>query len=184
MVYTVAGDALWGSGISGPQGGTMADPTAIDGRSDGRPFVPPLQAGKTFCARCAADVSALPPLARFCNRCGSTLPERFPTRHSVPAPPAPSPVADSYQPPLILLAYAKAMFNLGCRYETAIGSRRNLQEAARCYWKAARLGDPAAAGRLAPQAEAAVLPYIPPPLPTDPSAARPPVAAIYHPPAA
>jgi TPR repeat protein len=48
-----------------------------------------------------------------------------------------------------LLAYGKSMFNLGWRYEHALGARRNLSEAARCYWKAARLGDPEAAGRLA-----------------------------------
>ena len=48
----------------------------------------------------------------------------------------------------MLLAYARSMFGLGWRYEHAIGSRRNLDEAARCYTKAARLGDPAAVDRL------------------------------------
>jgi TPR repeat protein len=54
-----------------------------------------------------------------------------------------------------LLAYGKSLFNLGWRYEHAIGARRNLTEAARCYWKAARLGDASAVGRINP-AQAAV----------------------------
>jgi TPR repeat protein len=87
--------------------------------------------GKTMrpglCVKCAADVSALPKAARFCNRCGTRLLDH----------------ADQYPPPpLILLAYAQALFNLGRRYETAIGARRNLDEAARCYAKAARLAAP------------------------------------------
>lgn len=48
----------------------------------------------------------------------------------------------------MLLAYGKSMFNLGWRYEHAVGARRNLNEAARCYGKAARMGDASAAARL------------------------------------
>jgi TPR repeat protein len=121
----------------------MADCTAIESPSGIAATWPaspgPTSAPRLYCSRCATDVSALPLEARFCNRCGLTLPERTPLR----AAPAPEP----FQPPLILLAYAKALFNLGWRYETALGSRRNLREAARCYGKAARLGDAAARAR-------------------------------------
>ena len=145
----------------------MAQPAAIKGNVGVGGGPPPLPAfatpaGPVFCHRCSADVARLPPAARFCNRCGSVL----------PAPPSPSPAAAPQRaetcepPPDILLAYARALFNLGCRYENAVGSRRNLAEAARCYWKAARLGDAPAAGRFPPSAfEVPVLPYLPPPLP-------------------
>lgn len=87
--------------------------------------------GKTmrpaFCVKCAVDLSALPHAARFCNRCGIPL-----LRHTEADDPT----------PLILVGYARALFSLGRRYETAIGSRRNLDEAARCYAKAARLAAP------------------------------------------
>jgi hypothetical protein len=63
----------------------------------------------------------------------------------------------------MLLAYGKSLFNLGWRYEHAVGARRNLTEAARCYCKAARLGDPSATGRLGPAARA----------PVDPAPSRP-----------
>ena len=118
----------------------MAEPAAVDGAIAG---------GRGFCTRCAADVSALPFEARFCNRCGTPLPAAAPDASTQPLPPAPQPFAQ----PLILLAYANALFNLGCRYETAIGSRRNLEEAARCYEKAARLGNPAARARYGPLLE-------------------------------
>ena len=98
------------------------------------------------------------------------------------APSSPDPLQ-----PLILVAYAKALFNLGSRYEAAVGSRRNLGEAARCYWKAARLGDAAARERLAaePADGRCVLPYPPSPLPVPDSVmARdpgPPFADVYRP---
>lgn len=81
-----------------------------------------------FCVKCAADVSALPQAARFCYRCGSRLTD--------------SRSPDPLLPPQILIAYARALLNLGWRYETAIGSQRNLDEAARCYEKAGRLVPP------------------------------------------
>lgn len=128
---------------------------------------------RVFCPRCTANLSALPDTARFCNRCGLSLPVRLP--HPRPAiltggihGPSDGTVLpdDPYHPPLILLAYAKALFNLGNRYETAVGSRRNLEEAARCYWKAARLGDAAARERVtAHPDDPGALPYQPPPLP-------------------
>ena len=119
-----------------------------------------------FCVRCAANVSALPPAARFCNRCGVALSAQFHLAQSVRPPALPPLPAGPYQPTLILVAYAQALFNLGRRYETAIGSQRNLDEAARCYWKAARLGDPAALYRV----------------PAPPAADIPPMATIYPPP--
>jgi hypothetical protein len=69
------------------------------------------------------------------------------------------------------MAYAKALFNLGWRYETAVGSRRNLEEAARCYWKAARLGDAGARQRLDPVCDV-----------PDAGAGLPPLATVYSPP--
>jgi TPR repeat protein len=120
-----------------------------------------------FCVRCAADVSALPPSARFCNRCGVHLVRPFPAKHaSLPPTQSPSP-CEAFPPPLILVAYARALFALGWRYETAVGSRRNPEEAARCYGKAARLGDAAALHRLHPQ----------------PGDDFPPLATVYQPPA-
>ena len=110
--------------------------------------------GSGYCANCAADVTHLPPFARFCHRCGFQLPADVGDR-ALPGLPEPVehravPYARLFFPPsLILLAYGKALFNLGFRYETAIGSRRNQEEALRCYGKAARLGDPSAMGRLA-----------------------------------
>jgi TPR repeat protein len=119
-----------------------------------------------FCVRCAADVSALPPAARFCSRCGFHLLRPFLRAHASLPPTGSPPVCSAFQPPLILVAYARALFNLGWRYETAVGSRRNAEEAARCYGKAARLGDAAALARLHPE----------------PHADPPPLAHIYEPP--
>jgi hypothetical protein len=130
-----------------------------------------------ICRNCNADLTSLPAVARFCNRCGVALSaETFngpgPTRSSRPRFSKAS--GPSFSRPrwlynlwfacvdcdtgiahsasagrsAVLLAYGKSLFNLGWRYEHAVGARRNLTEAARCYWKAARLGDPSAAGRL------------------------------------
>ena len=108
-----------------------------------------------MCLRCAADVSAFPPSARYCSRCGFQLPWRAPKPHPLPASVAP-PV--SLPSPPFLLTYGRALFNLGWRYETAVGSRRNPNEALRCYGKAARLGDALAIRRLTPSG-----PIVPPP---------------------
>jgi TPR repeat protein len=51
----------------------------------------------------------------------------------------------------MLLGYANAMYRLGRRYEIGHGTGRNVEEAIRCYFKAAKLGNPAALARLAPQ---------------------------------
>ena len=167
----------------------MAEPTAIEGDAIGGkgpsplpPFLP--AAAPVFCVRCSADVARLPPTARFCNRCGLPLPDHVHRTAAAVAeaavPPEPVlPMGELVPPSAILLAYARALFNLGCRYERAVGSRRNLDEAARCYWKAARLGDAAAASQFDPQAlEIPILPYRPPPLPPGPSL-PPPLATVH-----
>jgi TPR repeat protein len=43
------------------------------------------------------------------------------------------------------------MFRLGWRYENAHGSSHNLEEAVRCYFKAAKLGNGPALARLTTQ---------------------------------
>jgi len=148
----------------------MAEPAAVDGVAPGH------------CPRCCADVSALPPVARYCNRCGFPLP----TPSSLEEVPSPPPLPQLFSAPLILLAYGRALFNLGWRYETAIGSRRNIEEAARCYWKAARLGDAAARERYGDAALATeATPHDAPPLPPLPAdfvqPPPPPFATVYRP---
>ena len=51
--------------------------------------------------------------------------------------------------------YAKALYFLGRRYETGLGSWNNPDEAYRCFMKAARLGSPAAAAKIGARAVAA-----------------------------
>jgi hypothetical protein len=52
---------------------------------------------------------------------------------------------------LMLQAYSNAMYRLGWRYESAAGGHRNADEAIRCYFKAARLGNADALARLTPR---------------------------------
>jgi hypothetical protein len=126
----------------------MAERAAIEdvvSSAKGALPLPPSVPGSSpriFCVKCAADLTPLPPAAKFCNRCGSSLPEhfhRYQTAQPAAATHSPAPPPAPFQPPQILLAYARALLNLGWRYESAVGSGRNLEEAARCYWKAARL---------------------------------------------
>ena len=110
------------------------------------------------CPACRADLDFLPASARFCNRCGEPLaPQRRPGYApraarwlwnlwcACPDAGADVPAWDGRS--AVLLAFGKSMFNLGWRYEHAVGARRNLAEAERCYGKAARLGDPSAMRR-------------------------------------
>ena len=132
------------------------------------------------CPRCAAAVAHLPPIARFCHRCGARLRDGAAAK-AVPAVAdgLPAPFAAVFPPSLILLAYGKALFKLGLRYETAFGSRRNVEESMRCYHKAARLGDASAIERLA--AGGATPPPLPPaPLPVASSVTPPPPFAGVH----
>jgi uncharacterized Zn finger protein (UPF0148 family) len=87
------------------------------------------------------------------------------------APAGPVPRGDDNHS-LMLLGYANAMFRLGYRYETGLGNNRNPDEAIRCYFKAAKLGNAAALARLAPQCAAPpsvpAAPADPPPAPAGP----------------
>ena len=61
-----------------PPGGTMAERAAIEDVVSSATValpLPPSVPGPTpriFCVKCAADVTPLPPAAKFCNRCGAT----------------------------------------------------------------------------------------------------------------
>jgi hypothetical protein len=68
-----------------------------------------------------------------------------------PATLAPTPPISPEFRSLIVLGFSNAMYRLGWRYETGNGTGRNRDEAVRCYFKAARLGNPAALARLAPR---------------------------------
>jgi hypothetical protein len=92
------------------------------------------------CTRCATDLSALVPVARFCPNCGFRLGElsqrSFAFAHRV------------------VQGYASAMFRLGAHHEF----RHNDDEAFRCYGKASRLGNEPARARLLDVPPAAPLP--------------------------
>jgi hypothetical protein len=125
------------------------------------------------CSRCHTDLTHCFLSARFCPRCGvvlASLPgERLPAvpraAALVPVPPPPLPVltiepSEGRGTHSLILGYANAMFRLGWRYENGDGTCRNDQEAVRCYFKAAKLGNASARARLTPQNEdAPALPY-------------------------
>ena len=92
------------------------------------------------CTRCAADLSALVPAARYCPNCGLRLVEL-----SQP------PVAFTHR---VVQGYASAMFRLGTHHEF----RHNDDEAFRCYGKASRLGNEPARARLLDVPQASVSP--------------------------
>jgi hypothetical protein len=69
----------------------------------------------------------------------------------VPTALAPTPPISPESRSLIVLGFSNAMYRLGWRYETGNGTGRNRDEAVRCYFKAAKLGNPAALARLAPR---------------------------------
>lgn len=131
------------------------------------------------CPRCQTDLSRLTASARFCPRCGLNLcpPSGVPPVPVVPllpseevalmarsrvenwvrlrerldeAPAVITPISAESRS-LIVLGYSNAMYRLGWRYETGNGTGRNPDEAVRCYFKAAKLGNPAALARLAPK---------------------------------
>ena len=60
----------------------------------------------------------------------------------------PPPPAPEFFHSIMVVGYARAMNQLGCRYETGHGVARNSDEALRCYCKAARLGNSEARLRL------------------------------------
>src|SRR5215212_1178520 len=92
------------------------------------------------CPRCHHDLSRLPATAMFCPHCGQKQNE-IPLAEFVlqPVPPAPE-----HFHSVVIVGYARAMTQLGSRYELA----RNTDEALRCYCKAARLGNSEARSRL------------------------------------
>ena len=181
------------------------------GQYTGPPAAPSLPLPRVVCANCSADLNLLPAAARYCNRCGVSLSAAVSTvlPNPSPAPPRASSGLTFSRPrwlfnlwfacsdcdgpgggtsglagrSAMLLAYGKSLFNLGWRYEHALGARRNLSEAARCYLKAARLGDDSAVGRLTSTAVAALAdaedPSSIPPAAPAPAPALPPLARVH-----
>jgi TPR repeat protein len=106
------------------------------------------------CFRCHTDLTHCFLSACFCPRCGVTLAGMtVETLQPAPIPPLPLPVlateprrADDTHS--LILGYANAMFRLGWRYENGQGTSRNAEEAVRCYFKAAKLGNDSALARL------------------------------------
>ena len=150
----------------------MSEETAIP---EAGPAEQPVAAVPARCLRCSADLSRLPDWARYCPRCGLDTHQSPPAAilfyATAPAggndrffgwehlrelaAPHPSPVPDPSEirahTSVMLTGYSNAMYNLGHRYETGLGAARNAREAARCYVKAARLGNFWALARLAAQ---------------------------------
>jgi TPR repeat protein len=60
----------------------------------------------------------------------------------------PPPPAPEHFHSIVIVGYARAMTQLGTRYESGHGVARNSDEALRCYCKAARLGNSEARSRL------------------------------------
>src|SRR5947209_5043439 len=124
----------------------MREPDTIEAQAEAAGPVPALRlSGPVPCPRCRAALSRTPPGARFCSRCGLDL---------LVGPSDDSAVDESHS--LMLMGYANAMYNLGCRYEMGRGTARNADEAIRCYFKAAKLGNPYALARLAPHLHEAI----------------------------
>lgn len=55
---------------------------------------------------------------------------------------------EQYPISLVISGYANALYHLGARYELGRGAFRNIDEATRCYMKAAKLGNLGARARL------------------------------------
>ena len=103
---------------------------------------------ESACVRCGHDLTRLPASPRFCPRCGLNLSVR-----PVPVVDCREPVPVLTQTPepgtsTIVVGYGIAMKKLGGRYEVGQGVHRNVDEAVRCYGKAARLGNEDAKIRL------------------------------------
>lgn len=150
----------------------MCEATAIP---EAPPAEKPLTAVPARCLRCSTDLSRLPQWARYCPRCGldthqgppaailsyATAPDGGNDRiigwehlRELAAPQAATVphISAIHEPTSIMLTgYSNAMYNLGQRYETGLGAAKNPREAARCYFKAARLGNFWALARLAVQ---------------------------------
>ena len=139
----------------------MSEPAGQLGR-DERRGVPPVAADPAapltypHCFRCHTDLTHCFLSACFCPRCGVTL-AAMPGETLQPAPVSrlalPVLAIESRQTSdthSLILGYANAMFRLGWRYENGYGASRNTEEAVRCYFKAAKLGNDSALARLTP----------------------------------
>lgn len=118
------------------------------------------------CPKCLSDLCSLPKSARYCPHCGwdlqqppamAVVQERPTTPDDpFPHPPTVTPPGDNSVPgrrpePIrspILRGFATALYRLGARYERGLGASYNSDEAQRCYFKAAKLGNSAAIARL------------------------------------
>jgi hypothetical protein len=119
---------------------------------DGAPKISLTEQSEWSCPRCHFDLSTLPPTAQYCPRCGKhqldiPLAEVAVTPVSIPAMPPAPPVPEHFHS-VMIVGYARAMNQLGTRYEAGNGVARNSDEALRCYCKAARLGNSEARLRL------------------------------------
>jgi hypothetical protein len=106
---------------------------------DGAPEIPFAEYSEWSCPRCHHDLARLPSTARFCPRCGENY-KATPRADFVLLPPP----APEHFHSMMIVGYAKAMTQLGTRYELS----HNTDEALRCYCKAARLGNSEARTRL------------------------------------
>ena len=137
---------------------------------------PPL---RVSCPRCRQFLLHLSAEARFCPKCGLTLPECCPPwEFSIGDTKSPDPresgsllawllmrsgreskdatpeMLASTPRPATLVAYVNSMFNLGMRFEDRHAAEHNLAQALRYYEKAARLGSDQAKMRLGVHSEA------------------------------
>jgi len=119
---------------------------------DGAPKISLTEQSEWSCPRCHYDLSCLPTTAQFCPRCGKhqldiPLAECAVAPLATPAVPPVPPLPEHFHS-VMIVGYARAMNQLGTRYEAGSGVARNSDEALRCYCKAARLGNSEARLRL------------------------------------
>src|SRR5258705_6569362 len=112
---------------------------------DGSPHINFPHESDWSCPRCHHDLSQLPATAHFCPRCGQDQ-EEIPLADFTPAPPAPP--APEHFHSIVVVGFARAMTQLGERYEAGQGVACNSDEALRYYCKAARLGNSEARSHL------------------------------------
>ena len=119
---------------------------------DGAPKISLTEQSEWSCPRCHYDLACLPATAQFCPRCGKhqldiPLAECAVAPLAAPTMPPVPPVPEHFHS-VMIVGYARAMNQLGTRYEAGSGVARNSDEALRCYCKAARLGNSEARLRL------------------------------------
>lgn len=131
-----------------------------------------------YCPKCGSDLRALnnlPVLVASNSATGappqtgastiSSRPTSWPAfiLQSLRFQPIPPPLPGEASRSMIVMGYARALFRLGTRYESGLGASRNTNEAHRCFFKAARLGDVDARARLTSADEAGPGPGAPHP---------------------